>query len=204
MASFPANRAMPDDSAARFELVRASLPAQLSAAAALRQRVFQERYQLGFDEALEARRDRTGHVFLLYERGAAIAVGRVLPYPSPLSTLVDLSRVAGAHGADSEIGRVACLASSQTPRCAVRFLTLGSLWLLGHTRLRRYVGYCRPRLLGLYRALGAVPQGEVRARRLNLANLVPSGRSELANLSKHQFSKKLRTGNRYSGEFVES
>ncbi len=148
--------------ASRFRLTHVTTAAELRVAAALRERVFRERRQLCFDEVMEARRDRTGYVFLLQEQGVPIAVGRVLPYPSPLSTLVDLSREAGARRADSEIGRVACLASSQTPRSALRFLTLGSFWLLEHTRLRRYVAYCQPRLVPLYRALGATPCAEVR------------------------------------------
>lgn len=150
------------EGAARFRLSRASTAGELRVAGALRERVFRERRQLTFDEAVEARRDRTGHVFLLYEQGTPIAVGRVLPYPSPVSDLVDLSHAAGAQRADSEIGRVACVPSLATPRCAVRLLTLGSFWLLEHTRLRRYVAYCQPRLVPMYRALGATPCAELR------------------------------------------
>jgi hypothetical protein len=141
----------------RFELERADTSEQFQTAAALRKRVFRDRRNVSFDEALEARRDREGHLFLLSDRGTPLAVGRVLPYPSRLSPLVDLSLVAKRHGADSEIGRVACVADSEAPHAALLLLTLGSSWLLEHTRLSRYVGYCHPKLVELYRKLGAVP-----------------------------------------------
>jgi hypothetical protein len=144
-------------STARFTLAHVNSKEQFETAAALRERLYRERRRIRFDEALEARRDREGHVFLLFDRAIPVAVGRVLPYPSRLSPLVDLSRNAGALGADSEIGRVACVADQEAPYCALLLLTLGSRWLLEHTRLRRYVGYCHPKLLDSYRKLGAVP-----------------------------------------------
>jgi len=147
---------------ARFQLTRVSSAEQLEVATRLRERAFRERRGIHFDQSLEAGRDREGHVFTLLDRGTPIAVGRVLPYPSRLSPLVDLSRVAGAYGADSEIGRVACVASSDVPQSALLLLTLGSQWLLEHTRLRRYVAYCHPRLLRLYAKLGAVPGQAIR------------------------------------------
>jgi len=140
----------------RFQLTRVSGTEELEVATQLRERAFRERRGIHFDQSLEAGRDREGHVFMLLDRATPIAVGRVLPYPSRLSPLVDLSRLAGAYGADSEIGRVACVASSELPQSALLLLTLGSQWLLEHTRLRRYVGYCQPRLLRLYAKLGAV------------------------------------------------
>ena len=140
----------------RFSLTRVNSQEQLEAAATLRAQVFRERRQISFDDALEARRDREAHVFLLFDRARAVAVGRVLPYPSRLSSLVDLNQEAGALGADSEIGRVACVADRAAVECALILLTLGSHWLLEHTRLRRYIGYCHPKLLESYRRLGAV------------------------------------------------
>ena len=148
--------------AARHRLTRVASAEQLELASQLRERAFRERRGIQFDEALEARRDREGQVFLLFDRATPVAVGRVLPYPSRLSPLVDLSRVAGAHGADSEIGRVACVANSQLPLSALLLLTLGSQWLLEHTRLRRYVGYCHPKLLVSYAKLGAIPGQAIR------------------------------------------
>lgn len=153
------SKARPESS--RFRLTRVGSAEQLVIAGQLRERAFRERRGIRFDEALEARRDREGHVFLLFDRETPIAVGRVLPYPSRLSPLVDLSRVAGACTADSEIGRVACVANRELPQSALLLLTLGSQWLLEHTRLRRYVGYCHPKLLGAYAKLGAVPGQEI-------------------------------------------
>jgi len=138
-----------------YRLLHADSRAELASAAELRERVYRERRQIGFDEALESRRDRAGHVFLLFHREALVATGRALPYPSRLSTLVDLSRHSASVGADSEIGRVACIACSEAPARALTLLTLGSLWLERHTRLRRYVAYCQPSLVRVYRRVGA-------------------------------------------------
>ena len=150
-------RAQPSESAMapRFTLTRVESQRDLERAATLRAQVFRERRRIQFDEALEARRDREGHLFLLFDHSRPIAVGRVLPYPSRLSPLVDLSRRAGTLGADSEVGRVACVADSDTPLAAVLLLTLGSRYLLEHTRLRRYIGYCHPKLLDSYARIGA-------------------------------------------------
>lgn len=146
----------------RFTLTRVSSFEQLEVATQLRERAFSERRGIHFDEKLEAGRDREGHVFMLFDGATPVAVGRVLPYPSRLSSLVDLSRVAGAYGADSEVGRVASVASSRLPQSALLLLTLGSQWLLEHTRLRHYVGYCHPGLLASYAKLGAVPGPTIR------------------------------------------
>ena len=80
--------------------------------------MFLERRQVVFDELLEARRDRAGHLLLVLEDGAPVATARVLPHPSPLSPVLDLAPVLARHGADSEVGRIATLTSPR--RSAIR------------------------------------------------------------------------------------
>ena len=139
----------------------ASSDLEIARAAAFRRRVFMDRRGVSFDEALETRRDRQGHVFLLGDGGAPVATARVLRYPSPLSPLASLAlapAVAGS-GADSEVGRIAAIVSPQAVRLSLVLLTLGSIWLLRHTGLSRYLAYCHPRLLDLYRMVGAEDTG---------------------------------------------
>ncbi len=157
-------------SAAAFAQVCADAPAgeltfscassdlELARAAAFRRRVFMDRRGVSFDEALEARRDREGHVLLLRDTGAPAATARVLPHPSPLAALA-LAPALAAHGADSEVGRIAAVASPQAARLSLVLLTLGSIWLLRNTGLVCYVAYCHPRLLDLYRTVGAEDTG---------------------------------------------
>ena len=147
--------------AGRLTFSCASSDLELARAAAFRRSVFMERRGVSFDDALETRRDRQGHVFLLRDAGAPVATARVLRYPSPLSPVATLAlapAVAGS-GADSEVGRIAAVASPQAVRYSLVLLTLGSIWLLRHTGLARYVAYCHPRLLELYRAVGAEDTG---------------------------------------------
>jgi hypothetical protein len=118
-----------------------------------------DRRGVSFDEALEARRDREGHVLLLRDAGAPVATARVLPHPSPLSPLTTLAPALAVHGADSEVGRIAAVASPQAVRFSLVLLTLGSIWLLRNTGLSRYVAYCHPRLLDFYRVVGAKDTG---------------------------------------------
>ena len=69
----------------------ASSDVELARAAAFRRRVFMDRRGVSFDDALETRRDRQGHVFLLRDGGAPVATARVLRYPSPLSPVATLA-----------------------------------------------------------------------------------------------------------------
>ena len=137
----------------------ASSDLEIARAAAFRRRVFMDRRGVSFDEALEARRDREGHVLLLRDAGAPVATARVLPHPSPLSPLTTLAPALAVHGADSEVGRIAAVASPQAVRFSLVLLTLGSIWLLRNTGLSRYVAYCHPRLLDFYRVVGAKDTG---------------------------------------------
>ena len=91
----------------------ASSDLDIARAAAFRRRVFMDRRGVSFDDALEARRDRQGHVFLLRNDGALVATARVLPHPSPLSPLeaLALAPAIAASGVDSEVGRIAAVAS---------------------------------------------------------------------------------------------
>ena len=93
-----------------------------------------DRRGVSFDDALEARRDREGHVLLLRDAGAPVATARVLPHPSPLSPLTRLAPALAGHGADSEVGRIAAVASPQAVRFSLVLLTLGSIWLLRQHR----------------------------------------------------------------------
>jgi hypothetical protein len=136
-------------------LLRASSDDELRAAATFRQSIFLERRGVAFDELLEARRDRAGHVFLLLHDGRPVATARVLPHPSHLSTLKELAPDLGSLGADSQVGRIAALPSSDGIPHSISLLALGAAWLLENTGLRRYVAHCHPKLLDLYRLAGA-------------------------------------------------
>ena len=137
----------------------ASSDLDIARAAAFRRRVFMDRRGVSFDEALEARRDRQGYVFLLRSDGAPVATARVLPYPSPLSPLAALAPALAGSGVDSEVGRIAAVASPQGIRFSLALLAMGSIWLRRNTGLSRYVAYCHPRLLDLYRMVGAEDTG---------------------------------------------
>jgi hypothetical protein len=143
-----------------FRLVHAGSPRELERAAAFRRRVFLERRGVCFDEALEAARDRVGLVFLLLEDGALVASGRALPLPSALSPLSALQPGIDVPGADSELGRIATLGSPAGLTRSLTLLSLGARFLLEHTRYRRYVAYCHPKLVPLYRAVGAEETGD--------------------------------------------
>ena len=139
----------------------ASSDLEIARAAAFRRRVFMDRRGVSFDEALEARRDRQGHVFLLRDGGAPVATARVLPYPSPLSPLeaLALAPALAGSGVDSEVGRIAAVASPQAIRLLARAADAGIDLAARHTGLQRYVAYCHPRLLDLYRMVGAEDTG---------------------------------------------
>jgi hypothetical protein len=142
----------------RFRLLEARSEPERVRAAEFRRRVFFERRRIAFDEVLEARRDREGHVFLLFDEERLVATGRALPYPCRLSSVLATSGALGGDD-DTEIDRVAALPSPQAVSHALVLLTLAAGWLLEHTERRRYVAHCHPKLVELYRLLGAVDIG---------------------------------------------
>jgi hypothetical protein len=142
----------------RFRLLEARSDAERGAAAELRRQIFFERRRIAFDEVLEARRDREGHVFLLFDAERLVATGRVLPYPCRLSSVLATSGALGSDD-DSEIDRVAALPSPHAVSHALVMLSLAAGWLLEHTERRRYVAHCHPKLVELYRLLGAADIG---------------------------------------------
>jgi hypothetical protein len=152
-----------------LRLVRAETSHERRLAAAFRQRVFFERRQVLFDEILEARRDRHGYVFLLLDGRTVVATARVLPYPSALSPMQELGGDFATRAADSQVGRIAAVRTPLGLRASLLLLVLGALWMRAHTPHERYLAYCHPKLLELYRQVGA--------RDLNVSCVVP-GRDE--------------------------
>jgi hypothetical protein len=147
--------ALPAAADGSLVLLRVSGPDQLHQAAAFRKGIFRDRRRVTFDEVLEARRDRAGHLFLLLCDGRPAATARVLPRPSPWSALGELVPGLGALAVDSEVGRIAAVPSPEGVRYSLALLALGAAWLVEHTDLRRYAAYCHPKLLDLYRLAGA-------------------------------------------------
>jgi hypothetical protein len=143
-----------------LRVVRASSNDDIERAAELRRQVFLDRRGVLFDDELEALRDRRGDVFLLLEgEGRIVATARVLPFPAALSPLVGLTHGLRT-GADSEIGRIAAVRSSNTTSYALNLLVLGSISVMEEGRpWERYVAYCHPRLVELYRLVGARDTG---------------------------------------------
>jgi hypothetical protein len=140
--------------------VRASSEEEFERAARFRRDVFLDRSGVVFDEKLEARRDREGSVFLLLEGTAMVATGRLLPYPSRLSPVRGLMTGEPCRGADSEIGRIAAIRSSSLISYALVLLVLGSFSIIDDDLpWKRYVAYCDPKLVGLYRLIGAGDTG---------------------------------------------
>ena len=140
-------------------LVRASSVEERAQAASFRREIFLDRRGVTFDETLEARRDREGHVFLLFDGSTPVATARVLPYPSAVSPVLELGQGAGGHDADAEVGRIAAIRSAGAARASLLLLTLGSGWLVRNSSRRRYIAYCHPRLVDLYRLVGAEDLG---------------------------------------------
>jgi hypothetical protein len=151
----------------RFRLVHARSEQEIAAAAEFRRRAFFDRRGVQLDEALEAQRDQEGHVFVLVEATAIVATGRILPFPSRLSPVLELKRdhyddaddAATFPKGDSEIGRIAAVPSPSTASYALMMLTLGSVWLLRNTGFRRYLAFCHPKLVELYKLVGAEDTG---------------------------------------------
>jgi hypothetical protein len=127
-------------------------------ARALRDHIFWTKRQVAFSRSVECRRDVDGHVFVLFRGAQPVATGRSQHYPSDIS-LVEQLRTTTSHAlrADSEVGRIA---SAGSPLDALTVLTLGAVWLLESTGHRRYSAYCHPKLVPMYRRVGASDTGE--------------------------------------------
>ena len=145
-----------------LRLIRAASNVEIEQAATFRRDVFLERRHVAFEECLEARRDRDpkSHVFLVLDGSSPVATARVQPYPSELSPVLRLSQGLGNLGADSEVGRIATVQSPLTARYSLIVLTLGAIWLLRNNSLQRYIAYCHPKLVDLYRLVGAEDAGQ--------------------------------------------
>jgi hypothetical protein len=173
-----------------FHLTVASSGEERARAAAFRREIFLARRGVVFDEALEARRDREGHVFLLSDGGRPLATARVLPYPSRLSPVLELGQDLGGLAADAEVGRIAAVRSPGATRASVALLTLGAAWLLRNTARRRFLAYCHPKLVELYRLVGAEDLG--------VSCLVP-GRDDAHRIVAGTFADAARLGSRLLG-----
>ncbi len=127
-------------------------------ARALRDHIFWTKRHVAFSRSVECRRDADSHVFVVFRGGQPVATGRCQHYPSDISLLEQL-RTTSSHAlqADSEVGRIA---SAGSPVDSLVLLTLGAVWLLESTGHRRYSAYCHPKLLPMYRRLGAWDTGE--------------------------------------------
>lgn len=125
-----------------------------------RNEVFLNRRGVVFDDGLEGRRDEESHVMLLLKEGVPVATARSQPYPSDLSAVSMIAPTPLRYDADSEVGRIAAKRSPQSTYYSLVLLALGARWLLEHTRHRRYVAYCHPKLLHTYQLVGAEDTGE--------------------------------------------
>jgi len=177
-------RVLPRSSPA-LHFLRASSAEARARAAAFRREVFLDRRGVVFDERLEAERDLDGHVFLLSDGSAPIATGRVLPYPSRFSPLLELGRGLGCEDADAEVGRIVAVRSSGGARASLALLTLGARWLIERSPLRKYIAYCHPKLVELYRLLGAEDLG--------ISCIVP-GRADAHRIVAGTFAEAARLG----------
>ena len=175
-----------------LHFVRASSPKARARAAAFRREVFLDRRGVVFDERLDAERDLNGHVFLLSEGSTPLATARVLPFPSRLSPLLELGSRFGCEDADAEVGRIAAIRSPGAVRASLALLTLGARWLLEHSTHRNYIAYCHPKLVELYRALGATDLG--------VSCIVP-GRADAHRIVAGTFAAAARLGAPFLGRF---
>ncbi len=125
-----------------------------------RNEVFLNRRGVVFDDGVESRRDAESHVMLVLKEDVPVATGRCQPYPSDISVVSMVAPAPLRCDADSELGRIAARRSPQSAYYLLVLLTLGARWLLEHTRHRRYVAYCHPKLLDIYQLVGAAYAGE--------------------------------------------
>lgn len=145
-------------SARGLELLRCSTKAELIMAREFRNQVFLAKRGTEFDSLQERRRDESGHVMLLTQQGEPRATARVQSYPAS-GTLAEIAPELPDFGADSEVGRIAAVASADCAKYSLLLLVLGAMWMLAHTGHRRYIAYCHPRLLPLYELIGARDTG---------------------------------------------
>ena len=141
-----------------FELIRCSTRAELSSARQFRNDVFIAKRGIEFDPVQERRRDESSYVLLLRQQGKPRATGRVQSYPAT-GTLAEIGPGLPDFGADSEVGRIVAPRSADSVGYSSLLLVLGAMWLLTHTRYRRYIAYCHPKLLPLYELVGARDTG---------------------------------------------
>jgi hypothetical protein len=137
-----------------LELIRCSTSAELRSARQFRNQVFIAKRNIEFDSLQERRRDESSHVMLLSYQGRPQATGRVQAYPAS-GTLAKIAPELPDFDADSEVGRIAAVRSADSVASSLLLLVLGAMWLLTHTRHRRYLAYCHPKLVPLYEAVGA-------------------------------------------------
>jgi len=174
-----------------LHFVRASSAEARARAAAFRREVFLDRRGVVFDERLDAERDLNGHVFLLSDGSTPLATARVLPFPSRLSPLLELGSGFGCEDADAEVGRIAAVRSPGAARASLALLTLGARWLLERSHHRNYIAYCHPKLVELYRLLGAADLG--------VSCIVP-GRADAHRIVAGTFAAAARLGAQFLGQ----
>ncbi|WP_322748101.1 MULTISPECIES: hypothetical protein [unclassified Frankia] len=141
-------------------LIRASSDSELQLARNFRNEVFRDRRSVVFSDGLEHHRDANSYVMLLLRDGAPVATARSQPYPSDSSDILGVSPNLPDWGSDSEVGRMAAARSPQSVRYSLMVLALGSMWLLEYTHHRRYIAYCLPKMLKIFRLIGAEDTGE--------------------------------------------
>ncbi|WP_322769418.1 hypothetical protein, partial [Frankia sp. Cr1] len=141
-------------------LIRASSDSELQLARNFRNEVFRDRRSVMFSDGLEHHRDANSYVMLLLRDGAPVATARSQPYPSDSSDILGVSPNLPDWGSDSEVGRMAAARSPQSVRYSLMVLALGSMWLLEYTHHRRYIAYCLPKMLKIFRLIGAEDTGE--------------------------------------------
>lgn len=141
-----------------LELIRCSTKAELRRARQFRNETFRAKRGMELDSLTERRRDESSHVMLLTQRGIPSATARAQSYPGS-GTLAEIAPELPIFGADSEVGRIAALSTPDGLKHSLLLLVLGAMWLVEYTQHQRYVAYCHPKLLPLYRLVGAVETG---------------------------------------------
>jgi hypothetical protein len=134
-------------------LTQAQTAPELEAVRDFRVATYRSRSNLEIEDGVDV--DRRGFVLGLWTGGELTGCARVLPLPDPEAGISAMGHpVAGEHGMDSEVGRVA-VAAQASARTFLALVGLGSQWMLSFTELRTFVAYCAPRLVRLYRHVGA-------------------------------------------------
>jgi hypothetical protein len=105
-----------------------------------------------------------------------------------LSPLLELGSSLGCEDADAEVGRIVAVRSPAAARVSLALLTLGARWLLERSPHRKYIAYCHPKLVELYRLLGAEDLG--------VSCIVP-GRVDAHRIVAGSFAEAARLGNEF-------